>query len=77
MKRTTLKIEQSVLRQVKRIAAEEGRSLQDIANELLRRALASQDRGEYSLVMNGWDADLQPGVDVLDRDQLFDVMNGR
>lgn len=77
MKRTTLKIDDSVLRQIKQRAAAEGRTLQDVANQLLRRALTSLEREPYTLEIEGWKADLQPGVDLLDRDKLFDVMDGR
>jgi len=77
MKRTTLKIEETILRQLKQQAAAEGKTLQDLANALLRRALATQGREPFTLDLTGWQATLQPGVDVLDRDALFDVMNGR
>lgn len=77
MKRTTLKIDDIVLRRLKQRAAAEGRSMQEVANQLLRRALASQDRGSYSLAMTGWEASEQPGVDLLDRDKLFELMGDR
>ena len=77
MKRTTLKIEENLLRRLKQQAASEGTTLQDLANALLRRALATQDRVSYTLDLTGWQASVQPGVDILDRDALFDVMNGR
>jgi len=77
MKRTTLKIEDGLLRRLKQRAAAEGTSLQDLANALLRRALATPDRRPYTLTLTGWQAVAQPGVDVLDRDALFDLMNGR
>lgn len=77
MKRTTLKIDESVLRRLKQRAAAEGTSLQDLANQLLRRGLTSPARVPYTLAMKGWKAVSQPGVDVLDRDSLFDVMDGR
>ena len=77
MKRTTLKLDESLLRRLKQQAAAEGRSLQDVANQLLRRALAHHDREPYSLVLTGWEATAQPGVDLLDRDALFDLMDGR
>lgn len=72
-----MKIDEPVLRQLKQRAAAEGRTLQDVANQLLRRALASQDREAYTLELTGWEAEEQPGVDLLDRDKLFDVMDGR
>jgi len=77
MKRTTLKIEDAVLRKLKKQAAEEGRSFQDVANRLLRRGLASSGPTNYKLVLKGWAATLQPGADILDRDKLFDLMDGR
>lgn len=79
MKRTTLKLDENVLRRLKQQAAAEGRTLQDLANQLLRRALArgGADRAPYTLTLTGWDATVQPGVDLLDRDALFDLMNGR
>jgi plasmid stability protein len=77
MKRTTLKLDETVLRRLKQQAAAEGRSLQDVANQLLRLALVRQERPAYTLEMTGWEATVQPGVDLLDRDALFDVMDGR
>ncbi len=77
MKRTTLKLDESVLRRLKQQAAAEGRTLQDLANQLLRRGLATQDRHPYTLELRGWEATPQPGVDILDRDALFDLMHGR
>jgi len=77
MKRTTLKLDEALLRRLKQQAAAEGRSLQDLANQLLRRALAHQDREPYNLALTGWDASAQAGVDLLDRDALFDLMDGR
>lgn len=77
MKRTTLKLDDGVLRRLKQRAAAEGRTLQDLANQLLRRGLSEQDRKPYTLRLTGWEATPQPGVDVLDRDTLFDLMDGR
>lgn len=77
MKRTTLKIDEVVLRRLKQEAAAQGRTLQDLANQLLRRALAAREREPFTLALTGWEAAEQPGVDILDRDKLFDVMNGR
>lgn len=77
MARTTLTIEDALLRELKKRAAAEGRSLQAVANDLLRRALATPRGGGYKLRLKGWEAREQPGVDILDRDKLFDLMNGR
>ena len=77
MKRTTLAIDEALLRVLKRRAAEEGRSLQSVANDLLRSAVAQTSRREYKLKLQGWKAQEQVGVDLLDRDKLFDLMEGR
>ena len=70
-------ISNDVFRQIKRKAAEEGSTLQKVANDLLRRGLTAPRGGKYKLRLQGWKATLQPGVDLLDRDKLFDLMEGR
>lgn len=77
MARTTLVLEDSLFRQMKKKAAAEGRTLQAVANELLRRALTEPERKPYRLNWQGWKAELQPGVDICDRDSLFDLMDKR
>jgi plasmid stability protein len=70
-------IEDGLLRQIKKRAAEEGRTVQAVVNELLRRGLAEPCRTSYALELPTWVAREQPGVDLLDRDKLFDLMDGR
>lgn len=70
-------IDDVLLRLLKKKAAEEGRTLQAVANELLRQGLATRSGAPYTLQLRGWPASEQPGVDILDRDKLFDVMDGR
>lgn len=78
MPRTTLMLEDSLFRQLKKKAAEEGRTLQEVANDALRRGLVTPlSQGGFKLKMQGWIATELPGVDILDRDKLFDLMNGR
>ena len=78
MKRTTLTIDDDLFVQIKERAASQGRSMGSLVNDLLRQAIASQSqRRRFRLKLNGWDAEIQPGVDILDRDNLFDLMNGR
>ena len=74
MRRTTVAIEESLLRRLKERAASEGRTLQAVLNDLLRRALAARDGPPFRLELEGWVATEQPGVDVTDRDNLFDLM---
>lgn len=77
MKRTTLTIDDQLFRALKKKSAEEGRTLQAVTNDLLRQALASNPRAAYELHIQGWKATELPGVDLLNRDALFDLMDGR
>lgn len=70
-------IEDELLRRLKKRAADEGRTIQAVANDLLRQGLNSRTRPAYKLELEGWSAQEQPGVDLLDRDKLFDLMDGR
>ncbi len=75
MRRITLAIEDRLLRRLKEKAARQGRTLQEVANELLRQGLDMRpQRSDYRLELKGWDAAELPGVDVLDRDKLFDIL---
>ena len=78
MARTTLAIDDDLLRTIKEKAAREGRTFQDVANELLRQATVQpKPKKKFKLTLRGWKAVQQPGVDLLDRDKLFDLMDGR
>ena len=72
-------IDDGILREIKKRAAAEGRTVQSLANDLLRQALGGRGkrRERFTLKVQGWKAKEQPGVDILDRDKLFDLMNGR
>ena len=74
--RTTLLIADHLFRQLKKKAAQEGSTLQRATNDLLRSALSAR-RAKYKLRLQGWKATVQPGVDLCDRDKLFDLMDGR
>ena len=77
MPRTTLAIDSDVLKILKERAARSGTTLQSITNDLLRKALAVNQEPPFKLELKGWRAQEQPGVDILDRDKLFDLMDGR
>jgi plasmid stability protein len=78
MARTTLAIDDDLLKRIKEKAMREGRTLQGVANDLLRQALGRQrQKSSSKLILRGWKAVEQPGSDLLDRDILFDVMDGR
>ncbi len=72
-------IDDAILRELKKRAAAEGRTVQAVANDLLKQALAGRGkaRERFALTLQGWEGTEQPGVDILDRDKLFDLMNGR
>ena len=69
-------IEENLFRQLKKKAADEGRTLQAVANDLLRSGLQDTKRKPYKLRWQGSNAELRPGVDVCDRNKLFDLMDG-
>jgi len=78
MARTTLTIEEGLLRRLKQRAADEGRTLQAVANDLLRQALSRPaKRPPFKLELHGWSAEELAGVDIRDRDALYEVMGGR
>ena len=77
MARTTLDIDDSLLRELKKTAASQGRTLQAVVNEYLKRAAAAPAGPPFRLQLEGWRAEPRPGVDLFDRDQLFDLMDGR
>ena len=78
MGRTTVNIDDPLLRRLKSTAAQRGITLAALVNELLRQALADRSRpSEYEFKFGGWESTLQPGVDICDRDKLFDLLNGR
>ena len=78
MKRTTVRFDDDVLRRLKQKAATEDRTLQDVANELLRQGLDRDERpSDYRFRFVTWKAELLPGVDLFDRKTLFDIMEDR
>ena len=67
-----------LLRRAKKRAADEGVPLRDVVEDALRRYLAgSTKRGTYRLNWSAERGRLQPGVNLDDRDALFDLMDGR
>lgn len=78
MKRTTLALDDDLLQKMRLRAAREGRTMQAVANDLIRHSIALEERPPtYRLSLKGWVAETLPGVDILDRDALFDLMDGR
>ena len=77
--RSTVEIDHSLFREIKRRAVERGTTFRNVVNELLRRELKqTEQRPRYRL---RWKTEplgrIQPGVRLNDRDSLFDLMDGR
>ena len=78
MARTTLVLDDDLLKRLKETAARKGTTLAALVNGLLRHSMVRKPNTRpFKLEMNGWEAEIQPGVDILDRDSLFDLMDGR
>ena len=77
--RTTLNLDDEVTRAVKRAAAETGRTMTEVIEDALRDALMrdATKREPFKLRLPTAEGGLRPGVDLNDRDSLYDVMEGR
>jgi hypothetical protein len=70
MKRTTIALDENLWRALRRRAAVQSTSARALANTRLRQALRAGLRMPYRLMLRGWRASLQPGVDLFDRHSL-------
>jgi hypothetical protein len=78
--RTTLDINDTLMREAKRMAAKTGQTLTGIVEDALRERLAREKAGGQSSFKLRWPTvrgRLRPGVDVTDRDSLYERMEGR
>lgn len=77
--RTTVHLEDELMKRVQQIAAESGRSTTEVIEDILRREVAGEgaDRKPYRLKWTTVSGRLQPGVDLADRDALIERMEGR
>ncbi len=74
--RTTLAIDTDLLRLLKQRAAKEGRTLQSLVNDLLRQSASKPTKKTFKLKWRTWKTHLQPGVELDDRDKLYDLLDG-
>ncbi len=79
MHRTTINLDEAVYDSVTRMARSRGRSMARMIEELLRSALgegrrAGAKRREPPIHRDNGPL---PGVDIADRDRLYDIMQGR
>ena len=76
--RTTVEIGDELLRQAKARAASDGTTLRRVVEAALRSYLSGRSRPKkYTLRWRTERGRLRPGVDLDDREALFDVMDGR
>ena len=80
MMRTTVRLNEELLSEVKRLAAEERTTLTEVLEEALREMLArrKQQRSRPRMSLPTFKGrGLQPGVDLDDSSALLDLMEGR
>ena len=77
--RTTLALDDRLLRSAKKRAAEEGTTLTRVIEEALRRHLAAPERSRkaFRLRLLAKRGRAVPGVNLADRDALYERMEGR
>lgn len=77
--RTTLNLEDELMKAVKRKAAETGRTMTEVIEGSLRETLLRRPatKRAYRLRMVTVKGRRRPGVDLTDRDALYEVMEGR
>ena len=76
--RTTVHVNDGLLRAAKRRAAEDGTSLRQVFETALRKYLGQERQAaRYRLKWRPELGKLHPGVRLDDRDALFDLMEGR
>ena len=77
--RTTLDIDDLVLRRARKLAAEEGKTLTQIIEEALREHLAPRPRRgkKFKLRLLTKAGRIIPGTELADRDLLYERMEGR
>jgi zona occludens toxin (predicted ATPase) len=74
--RTTLNIDDEIMRLVKRRAVESGRTITELVEHALRREVSGQQPRASHFILR-WSAvagKAQPGIDLTDRDSLYDAM---
>jgi len=76
--RTTIEISDELFRRAKKRAAHEGTTLREVVDAALRTYLSRQTkRAGYKLQWRTEHGRILPGVNLDDRDSLFDLMDGR
>lgn len=75
--RTTMDIADELMRRAKQKAADDGVPLRNVVEAALRRYLSEKPAATgYKLRWSTEKGTLMPGVDLDDRDSLFEIMDG-
>ncbi len=75
--RTTVEINDELFRKAKKKAADEGVPFREVVESALRSYLTKKKgKSGYKLQWRPVKGRLLPGVDLEDRDSLFDIMDG-
>ncbi|RME30603.1 MAG: ribbon-helix-helix protein, CopG family [Deltaproteobacteria bacterium] len=77
--RTTMNLNDEIMRELKQLAARTGRTMTEIVEEALREKLRGEKIAdpEYKLEWVTVSGRMLPGVDLADRDSLTELMEGR
>lgn len=76
--RTTLDLDDRLMKEAKKRAAEEGRPVTRVMEDALRRYLSGEPPAKpFKLKLLTRKARLVPGVDLADRDSLYERMDER
>jgi len=76
--RTTVEINDELFRNAREAAAKQNKTLREIVDEALRQYLKGPRKKKFRLKLTPHSAvgHLMPGVDLQDRDSLYDIMDG-
>jgi len=75
--RTTIDIDASVLRELKRRQRSENKTLGELASELLAKALADEGTGRDLAPLKWTSKPLGLKVDIEDKDAVWAILDGR
>lgn len=77
--RTTLNIDDGLMKKVRKMAADSDRTMTEVIEEMIRREVAGAraPAGGFKLEWTAVAGRTRPGVDLDDRDALIDAMEGR
>jgi hypothetical protein len=76
--RTTVDLDENLLEAARQRAADQGKTLDAVVEEALAAVLPLRLKahGEYKFTWKSHRGGLLPGVDIANRDSLYDIMDG-